>query len=173
MPTTLTQTQNSILNTLATGSDGRALYEISTRFKFFSASTTTISSHGNTIALIAWHKFGNSHITLDGRDGAMKDIFPKSQMLSHSRVYTTPEGRAFKWKNGRELYCVATDSGLNLATYYRTRFAMFRSKKSTLDIADAAVDIMDTLVVTWIVMEKFAMDRRREARRAAGSGGGP
>ncbi|KAG8697584.1 hypothetical protein FRC09_007761 [Ceratobasidium sp. 395] len=159
MPT-LTQTQPSILNTLVTGPDDEVLYEVSTDRKIFSGSTTTISNNGAVLATIEWHKLGTSYLTFEGRTQALKDVFPKSRALSKSRTYTTQSGVSFKWKHGGELYCVSTETGLNIATYYRIRYAAFRDKKSTLDISEANEGLMDALVVTWVIMEKLEKDRR-------------
>ncbi|KAG9122062.1 hypothetical protein FRC07_001701, partial [Ceratobasidium sp. 392] len=147
MPT-LTQTKPSILNTLVTGPDDEVLYEVSTDSKPFKGATTTISRNGVVLATVEWHKLGTSYLTFEGRTGALKDLFPKSRALSKSRIYTTQGGVSFKWKHGGELYCVSTETGLNIATYYRIRYAAFRSKKSksTLDINEGSEGLMDELV---------------------------
>ncbi|KAG9081856.1 hypothetical protein FS749_007329 [Ceratobasidium sp. UAMH 11750] len=159
MPT-LTQTKPCILNTLVTGPDNEVLYEVSTDSKVFSGSVTTISRGGAVLATVEWHKFGTTYLTFEGRTAALKDIFPKSSTLSKSRIYTTQTGVSFKWKHGGELYCVSTETGLNIATYYRIRFAVLRSKLSTLDISGGSEELMDSLVVTWVIMEKIDKDRR-------------
>ncbi|KAG8678785.1 hypothetical protein FRC08_017514, partial [Ceratobasidium sp. 394] len=122
--------------------------------------------------------FGGDRLTIEGREGFIKDLFPKSGTFSTSRIYTTRDGRSFKWKGGRELYCVSADSKINLATYDRVMFAPFRSKKSALYINNIGMELMDALVVTWVIMENYARDRRKRSARAgasaasAGGGGG-
>ncbi|KAG8768897.1 hypothetical protein FRC12_005285 [Ceratobasidium sp. 428] len=166
--TTLSQTNTSILNTLVTGPDGHAVYEV------FGGSTTTILRHGTVIASIEWHALGSDSLAFEGREGLMKDLFPRTGTFSKSRTYITRNGMSFKWKGRRELYCVTADSGMNLATYNRVSLAPFRSKKSALYVNNVGVEIMDALVVTWIIMEKYARDSRKRAARAgaAGAGGG-
>ncbi|KAG9127056.1 hypothetical protein FRC07_000843, partial [Ceratobasidium sp. 392] len=59
-------------------------------------------------------------------------------------------------------------------TYNRVSFAPFRSKKSALYINNIGMEIMDALVVTWVIMEKYARDSQRAAGAgaAAGASGG-
>ncbi|KAG8678784.1 hypothetical protein FRC08_017513, partial [Ceratobasidium sp. 394] len=145
MPT-LTQTKSSILNTLVTGPGGEVLYEVSTESNVFRGSVTTISRQGAVIARIEWHGFGTDYLTFEGRTGPLKHLFPKSRLLSNSRIYTTQNGVSFKWKFGGELYCVSSDTGLNIATYYHINFGALRGKKSTLDISEGSEGLMDSLV---------------------------
>ncbi|CCO32788.1 hypothetical protein BN14_06851 [Rhizoctonia solani AG-1 IB] len=95
-----------------------------------------------------------------------------SHALSTSRVYTTPGGEQFKWKDSKRLYCVSVNTGLNLATYDRTYFYLIRSKKSTLDISSSGAHLADDLVVTWAIAEGKARERRRSRRHGGGGGGG-
>ncbi|KAF8599226.1 hypothetical protein BDV93DRAFT_312486 [Ceratobasidium sp. AG-I] len=156
MPT-LTQTKCSILNTVVEGPDGTPLYEVNTPFKL-GTFVTTISRSGQVIATITWGALRH-RLAFEGRDEEMRVIFPKPKMLSPSRVYTTASGRSFKWKSACRLYCVDTETDMNIATYYRVFFPCIRRKKSTLDINDSSEHLMDALVVTWIIMEKYAEDK--------------
>ncbi|KAF8599225.1 hypothetical protein BDV93DRAFT_526180 [Ceratobasidium sp. AG-I] len=156
MPT-LSQTNWSIINTVVEGPDGAPLYTVVTPFKL-GTRITTISRSGRVIATITWNVMDKDRLSFEGRDEEMKVIFPKPRAVSTSRVYTTASGRSFKWKNDRRLYCVDTETEMNLATYYRVWFQGIRGKKSTLDINDSSEELMDALVVTWIIMEKYAED---------------
>ncbi|KAG8703450.1 hypothetical protein FRC09_004152 [Ceratobasidium sp. 395] len=144
--TSLSQTNNSILNTLLTDPGGHTIYEVSTPTKVFGGSTTTILRYGTVVASIEWHQLSGDRLSFEGHEGSVKDLFPKSGTFSRSRTYTTRNGRSFKWKSHRELYCVTADSKANLATYNRVSFAPFRSKKSALYINNIGVDMMDALV---------------------------
>ncbi|KAG9126335.1 hypothetical protein FRC07_003856 [Ceratobasidium sp. 392] len=109
---------------------------------------------------------------MNGKTSAIKEIMPKPKMLSTSRVYTAADGQKFKWKDSKKLY---VNTGFHLATYYRNSFYLLNSRKSTLDISSTGAPFADVLVVTWVVAEKKARDRRRAARRAmsnAGAAGG-
>ncbi|KAF8599230.1 hypothetical protein BDV93DRAFT_609355 [Ceratobasidium sp. AG-I] len=85
---------------------------------------------------------------MDGKTNAIDEVMPRLKKLSTSRVYTTSDGQRLKWKDSSKLYCVAEDTGLNMATYYRTSLSEVRSKKSTLDIASSAINMADALVYT-------------------------
>ncbi|KAJ1310720.1 hypothetical protein OPQ81_009243 [Rhizoctonia solani] len=171
MPT-YTLSKTSPLNTVLSDPGGNVVYEVSTPFKL-GDSETTIKRGDRIIATIQWKIFHKSTLTMGGKSFAINEVFPRSKQMSTSRVYTMPNGEKFKWKDSSKLYCVSVNSGLNLATYYRTSFYLIRSKKSTLDVLhNTDAETTDALVVTWVIAEKKARDRRRARRNAAGGGGG-
>ncbi|CUA71374.1 hypothetical protein RSOLAG22IIIB_04589 [Rhizoctonia solani] len=166
--TTYTLSKTSPINTELTDPGGNVDYEISTPFRL-GDSETMIKRGDQVIATIQWKTFQKSTLTMGGKSSTTNKVFPRSKQLSTSRVYTMPNGESFKWKDTSKLYCVSVDTGLNLATYYRTSLHLVRSKKSTLDILhDADVEKTDTLVIA----EKKARNRRRARRNAASGGGG-
>ncbi|CAE6473598.1 unnamed protein product [Rhizoctonia solani] len=170
--TTYTLSKTSPINTELADPNGNVVYQISTPFKL-GDSETMIRRGDQVIATIQRKTFQKSTLTMGGKSSTINEVFPRSKQLSTSRVYTMPNGESFKWKDTSKLYCVSVDTGLNLATYYRTSLHLVRSKKSTLDILhDADVEKTDTLVVTWAIAEKKARDRRRARRNAASGGGG-
>ncbi|CUA74369.1 hypothetical protein RSOLAG22IIIB_11157 [Rhizoctonia solani] len=186
--TTYTLSRTSPKNTVLTDPEGKEVYEISSKYHL-GGSETTVKRGDQVLATIHWKLFLRSTITWDGQTTKINEIFPRSRRLSLSRIYTTPSGEKFKWKDKARLYvrnsglsravsqlrlylCVSVDTGLNLATYERVHFRYFRDKKSTLDITSAGAHLADALVVTWAIAEKKARDRRRSRRNGGGGGGG-
>ncbi|CAE6420259.1 unnamed protein product [Rhizoctonia solani] len=169
--TTYTLSRTSPKNTTLIDPGGTVAYEISSTYHL-GGSQTTIKKADQTLATIHWKVFQRNTITWNGKTTTISEIFPRSRTLSTSRVYTTPSGEQFKWKDRAKLYCVSVDTGLNLAMYERTLFYLFRSKKSTLDISSSGAHLTDALVVTWAIAEKKARDRRRSRRHGGGGGGG-
>ncbi|KAH7330635.1 hypothetical protein B0J17DRAFT_678911 [Rhizoctonia solani] len=170
--TTYTLSKTSPINTVLTDPSENVAYEISTPLKL-GDSETTIKRGDQIVATIQWKTFHKSTLTMSGKMATIDEVFPRSKQLSTSRIYTMPNGERLKWKDTSKLYCVSVDSGLNLATYYRTSLYMIRSRKSTLDILhNADPEKTDTLVVTWVIAEKKARNRRRARRHAHGGGGG-
>ncbi|CAE6410916.1 unnamed protein product [Rhizoctonia solani] len=187
--TTYILSRTSPKNTVLTNPEGQVVYEISSTYHL-GGSETTIKRGSQLLATIHWKAFLRSTITWNGQTTKINEIFPRSRMLSvyglsssyeipkvinalcRSRIYTTPGGEKFKWKDKARLYCVSVDTGLNLATYERVHFRYFRDKKSTLDITSAGAHLADALVVTWAIAEKKARDRRRSRRNGGGGGGG-
>ncbi|KAJ1307832.1 hypothetical protein OPQ81_001914 [Rhizoctonia solani] len=158
--TTYILSRTSPTNTTLTSPDGVVTYEISTP-DILGPSQTTIKRGDSVIATIQWNLVKGSTITINGRTSPIDEVFPRSGTLSMSRIWTTSNGEQFKWKDSAKLYCVSVGSGLNLATYDRTYFSLFRDKKSTLDISADAMHLTDDLVVTWVIAEKKARNRRR------------
>ncbi|KDN46387.1 hypothetical protein RSAG8_04331, partial [Rhizoctonia solani AG-8 WAC10335] len=116
--------------------------------------------------------FGSGELTMGGMTASLSNVFPKAGMLSNSRVFTTASGERLKWKDKSKLSCVSDDTGKPLATYNRKSFAALRSKKSTLDISSNGTHFTDILVVTWVLAEKKAQDRRRSGGDGDGGGDG-
>ncbi|CAE6528005.1 unnamed protein product [Rhizoctonia solani] len=172
--TTYILSRTSPTNTTLTNPDGVVVYEISTP-DILGPSQTTIKREDSVIATIQWNLVKGSTITINGKTSAIDEVFPRSGALSVTRVWTTSNGEQFKWKDSMKLYCVSAESGLNLATYDRTYFSLFRDKKSTLDISANGIQLIDDLVVTWVIAEKKARNRRRSQsvgnHGRSGSGG--
>ncbi|CAE6430235.1 hypothetical protein ACGC1H_001208 [Rhizoctonia solani] len=157
--TTYTLSKNNPRNTVLRGPDGNIAYKISTPFTLKNITTTiTRAEESDVVAVIHWNVTDKNEITMNGITKRINDVFPKTKTLGRSRVYTTPDGEKFKWKNLIKLYCVSEPSGLNIATYYKVFFGGLREKKSTLDIAPDALHLSDILVVTWAIMEREGED---------------
>ncbi|CAE6424586.1 hypothetical protein RSOLAG22IIIB_06798 [Rhizoctonia solani] len=157
--TTYTFSSNSPRNTVLTDREGNVAYKISTPFTLKNITTTiTRADESNIIAVVHWNIKHKNEVTINGITQRINDVFPKTKALGRSRVYTTPNGERFKWKNVIKLYCVSEPTGLNIATYYKKLFGGLREKKSTLDIAPDALHLSDLLVVTWAIMEKEGED---------------
>ncbi|CAE6506857.1 unnamed protein product [Rhizoctonia solani] len=170
--TTYTLSKTSPINTVLMDPGGNVAYEIITPFKL-GDSETTIKRGDQIVATVQWKTFNKSMLTMGGKSTPIKEVFPRCKQLSTSRIYTMSNGERFKWKDTSKLYCVSVDTGLNLATYYRTSLYLIRDKKSTLDVLHGAdSEKTDALIVTWVIAEKKARDRRRARRHAAGGGGG-
>ncbi|KAG8762419.1 hypothetical protein FRC11_009501, partial [Ceratobasidium sp. 423] len=132
-------------NTTLTSPEGVVAYGISTP-NILGPSQTTITRGDSVIATIQWNLVKGSTITMNGKTSPIDEVFPRSGALSVSRVWTTLNGEQIKWKGSARLYCVSVEGGLNLATYDRTYFSLFRDKKSTLDISANGAHLIDDLV---------------------------
>ncbi|CUA68541.1 hypothetical protein RSOLAG22IIIB_03579 [Rhizoctonia solani] len=143
-------------------------------FAYSGPSQTTIKRGETVIATIQWNLVKGSNISMNDKTSAIDEVFPRSGALSMSRVWTTTTGEQLKWKDSVKLYCFSVETGLNLATYDRTYFSLFRDKKSTLDISADGTHLTDDLIITWVIAEKKARNRRRSQSvgRGGGSGGG-
>ncbi|KAH7329779.1 hypothetical protein B0J17DRAFT_771967 [Rhizoctonia solani] len=94
----------------------------------------------------------------------VSEWFPRSNMLATSRVCTTASGEKIKWRGTQQLSCISPDTGLQLVTYDRVRHRPFRRWESTLNVSPSAMGIIDDLIVTWVIAEKKARERRRAGR---------
>ncbi|CAE6505781.1 unnamed protein product [Rhizoctonia solani] len=168
--TTYILSRTSPTNTTLANPEGVVIYEISTP-DILGPSQTTIKRGDTVIATIQWNLVKGSTISINNKTSPIDEVFPRSGTLSMSRVWTTANGEQLKWKDSAKLYCVSVETGLNLATYDRTYFSLFRDKKSTLDISADAAHLIDDLVVTWVITEKKARNRRRSQSVGSHKGG--
>ncbi|CAE6440026.1 unnamed protein product [Rhizoctonia solani] len=156
---TLTLSRSSPTNTTLTDSYGTVFYEVSTPLSLCD-EITTIKRNGQVLAIIKWRVFEGSQLTMGGMTAPLSDVFPKSGILSNSRVFTTASGERLKWKCDSKRECVSADSGLPLATFKSRLFGSIGGKKSTLEISPNATHLLDILVVTWVIIEKKREDRK-------------
>ncbi|CAE6530602.1 unnamed protein product [Rhizoctonia solani] len=157
--TTYTLVKNDPSNTVLTDPEGRAVYKISTPFRFPSETTTiTRADESDVVAVIHWNAIEKNTITMNGTTRKIGDVFPRTSRLGSSRLVIAEDGEMFKWNYTTKLYCMSETTGLNVATYYHILFADRRAKKSTIDIVPSAVRYSDILVVSWMIMEKESED---------------
>ncbi|KAF8599232.1 hypothetical protein BDV93DRAFT_511791 [Ceratobasidium sp. AG-I] len=168
-------TTTSPTNTVLVDPGGTEAYKISTPFKVGN-SETTITRKEEIIATIQWKPFARNTLTMNGITSTVQDVFPRSKAISTSRVYTTAEGLKFKWKGTEKLYCVSEETDLNLATYDRYYFAALRGKvRQNFPLRHHNFGVSNGSyfnVVTWVIAEKKARDRRRARRNGGAHGGG-
>ncbi|KAL5640576.1 hypothetical protein ACGC1H_001149 [Rhizoctonia solani] len=136
-------------------------------YKIFSPATpgnsdVTITRGDEVIAVIHWKWFERSTLTMNGKTTKINEVFPRPKKIFNSRVYTMPDGYQFQWRGLDMIYAVNVQTNLNVATYYQNEMYLINEKKSTLDIAaGVSTELVDVLVVTWVLYEKKARDWRR------------
>ncbi|CAE6409034.1 unnamed protein product [Rhizoctonia solani] len=166
---TYTLSKGSPTNTVLNGPQG-VEYVISTPFRL-GGTQTTITQGGRVIATIQWNIFKKDTVTIDDRTSTVKEAFPKMKLLSTSRTYTTLSGERFKWKGTNKLRCISVETHNTLAMYERAIFSRTRKKPHVLSISSNADYLIEVLIVTWVIAEKKARNRRRTGGvSAVGSG---
>ncbi|CAE6496875.1 unnamed protein product [Rhizoctonia solani] len=158
--------RSSSTNTTLLDPDGVISYTISTPLRLGPSQTTI--RRGDSVVVIASIKWGwlnsKSTITMHGQTTLVGEWFPRSNMLSTSRIYTNASGEKIKWRGTQVLSCMGEDTGLHLVTYDRVPYHPFRRWQSSLNISSNGMAMLDELVVTWVIAEKKARDRRRAGR---------
>ncbi|CAE6503712.1 unnamed protein product [Rhizoctonia solani] len=169
-------------NTILNDPQGIAAYVISTPFRL-GGTQTTITQGNRLIATIQWNIFKSDTVTINDRTSTVKEAFPRMKILSTTRTYTTLSGERFKWKGSNKLRCVSVETHNTLAVYERVMFSRARKKPHVLNILPDAEYLTEVLIskvvsyclcsiqadsmiqtgaiVTWVIAEKKARNRRR------------
>ncbi|KZP16078.1 hypothetical protein FIBSPDRAFT_976479 [Athelia psychrophila] len=168
---TLTDTHTT--NTDFIGPDGYVYYRIETPWKMFAKSTrVTAAREGGThiIGTIEWHSFGNTALTVGGRQ-----IVPLSSgMLSHSHIFKACNGVEYKWKEigNANVLVVKGQSGFSVATFQRASGGLFSTiRPASLSVSPQGIPIGDDIVMTaiWFEEKRHRREQRSRSNNAASS----
>ncbi|KAL4065945.1 hypothetical protein V8B97DRAFT_1066417 [Scleroderma yunnanense] len=183
----LTLSSESVRNTVMTNEDGQVLYRTSTPFRL-GVRTTTIfkvvpntnpsdmQDHLEAIGEIKWHLFGPSMMRLNGREMNTDQFIPRHGFTGRKRTFMGPDARSYRWDM---LYNVVVlshndDTRRELARSHRRSLGIIGPRREpSLDIHSDLMPMLDTVVLTFVYVEKLRMDKEERRKRAAASGGGP
>ena len=114
-------------------------------------------------------------------------------MYERDRIFTAPDGREYRWVLGlaaavraisyltcpivrvlslHQLY-LNDEAETPVARFHTRRLGIFRkARQAFLEIFPAGEHIIDTIVVTFVYIEKVRKARERALRSSGGGGGG-
>jgi len=157
-------TENDPKNSLVVHTEtGRPLYEIDTPRSLGDGMTTIrrVDDKG-VVAQVDWKSFGSDMLQFSGGASTKVGSFlSKEGTLSSSRVFVAPNGVEYKWKmEGNR--CVMLDSQTReiAAESHRKKYGFFsgNSRPLNLDVTKEAVEFLDLVLLTFIIMEKKRRD---------------
>ncbi|KAH7909212.1 hypothetical protein BJ138DRAFT_1115166 [Hygrophoropsis aurantiaca] len=166
-----------VCNTILTNEEGQVVYKTKTSAKLSSLVpwTTIISKITPNIdendmrdkfaimAAIEWHSLSSSIFRFGGEEHRAKDFLPNSGILRLARTFTGPDGRSYKWKMENTAAVLYLDDGskpkTEVAKYHKRGFGIIGKKHDPyLDVFSEGKGILDTLILTFIYVEKLQMD---------------
>ncbi|KAJ8474957.1 hypothetical protein ONZ45_g3782 [Pleurotus djamor] len=187
---------NSIpLNSTFTDEDGQATYKVQTPFKFFGDRVTTINRvvHSDSVgsedgakksespnqqllrlAEIEWKSdVSLSRFKYREKDITISEFFYKGKQgwRGKDRVFTGSDGQEYRWR------IHASHAELTRQDRTRTPIARYepeevqiigKSKKATLEIYPEGEHMVDTIIVSFVYIEKLRKERDRDARAGVG-----
>ncbi|KIM56369.1 hypothetical protein SCLCIDRAFT_132908 [Scleroderma citrinum Foug A] len=183
----LTLSSESVRNTVMTNESGQVLYKTSTPFRLGVRTTTIYKVVPNTnpndmqdcldaIGEIEWHLFGTSIMRLHGEEMKTDRFIPRHGFTGRKRTFTGPDGRPYRWDMHSSVVVLSQDDATRreLARSYRRCLGILGPKREpSLDMHPDLMPIVDTVVLTFVYVEKLRMDKEEQRKRAAASGGGP
>ncbi|KAH7909213.1 hypothetical protein BJ138DRAFT_256065 [Hygrophoropsis aurantiaca] len=183
----LTLSSEHVRNTIFTNEEGQVVYKTDTPFKLGSRTTTISKITPNIeendmrdqfaiMAAIEWHAIASSIFRFGGEEFHAKEFIPSSGIRRRSRTFTGPDGRSYKWKLEFLTVVLYLNDGsepkTEVARYQRRSLGIVGKKHDPyLDVFSEGEGILDTLILTFIYVEKLRMDKERNAHRAGAAGG--
>ncbi|OAX31352.1 hypothetical protein K503DRAFT_777665 [Rhizopogon vinicolor AM-OR11-026] len=181
-----TLSSERVRNTIITNEQGQTIYKTDTPFRFGTRTTTIYKIKPNAdqsdmrdqfdiIGEIEWHTFTSSRFRFGGTEVAAKEFIPSKGLTRRKRVFTGPDGRSYRWDLNFRVVVLSQNSGsqTELARSHRATLGIIgKKRKATLEVSpEVAHSMIDTVIMTFIYVEKLRMDKERASRNAAASGG--
>jgi len=183
---TLTFQRDNTMNTILTASDGTQVYDVSTPFHLLgNGHVTSVSrlsekndptnSEGDLVGAFRPKCFGTDMVEFQGNTMPLKEWLPKPSMFSSTRSFVyTKNSSKYEWKYRNGGYQFQDSSGRVIAFFTPSRMGWFSSsggRPASLSIAfpeAGNADMVDTIVVSFLVAEQVRRHCKRAQRRAAG-----
>jgi len=178
---TFTLSSELVRNTVFTNEQGQIIYKTDTPFKFGTRTTTIYKIKPNAdpsdmrdqfdvIGEIEWHAFTSSKFRFGGIEVATKEFIPRRGFTGMKRVFTGPDGCSYRWDSKTSFLVLSQNDGnkTEVARSSRETLGIIgKKRKATLVVSPEAAQIMDTIIMTFIYVEKIRMDE--EVAVASGS----
>ncbi|KAG0696213.1 hypothetical protein DFH29DRAFT_952080 [Suillus ampliporus] len=181
-----TLSSERVRDTVITNAQGQVIYKTNTPFRLGVRTTTiqkikpnddmSMRDQFEVMGEIEWHTFASSKFRFGGTEVATKDFIPRRGWRGRKRVFTGPDGCSYRWDLQFRVVVLSRDDGsrTEVARFHRATLGIIgRKRKATLEVSPEVAHMMDTVIMTFIYVEKLRMDKEQASRNAAASGGGP
>ncbi|KAJ4471132.1 hypothetical protein C8J55DRAFT_435669 [Lentinula edodes] len=83
------------------------------------------------------------------------------------RIFTGPDGKEYKWVLGFYTPELILNDGSNtpVARFHRRKFILWNTPPGYLEILPSGVDMIDTILITFIYIEKLRKDKERSVSK--------
>ncbi|KAI0352653.1 hypothetical protein OH77DRAFT_1428382 [Trametes cingulata] len=140
---------------------GEVLYNITTPLSVLLHETTMYDGRGHAIATYR-RQVGPDEITYRGETRYVSDWLCKEDLFSRTRMLTAPNGRKYRWEDllGRSKFrLVDCETGEVVAEAYGSLFGILADPRNMgIEVSDAGVEILDVIVLSFIILEKERRD---------------
>ncbi|KAG1891481.1 hypothetical protein F4604DRAFT_1611832 [Suillus subluteus] len=175
-----------VRNTIITNEQGQIIYKTQTPSKLVGVRTTTIQkikpnddryhmqNQFDVLGEIEWHKFSSSKFRSGGTEVETKEFIPKRGLWGRERVFIGPDSRPYRWNLKSRVVVLSRDdtSRAEVARFHRASFGIVgRKRRAMLEVSPEVAHMMDTVIMTFIYVEKLRKDKEEASRSAAASGG--
>ncbi|KAG2070035.1 hypothetical protein BDR04DRAFT_1201562 [Suillus decipiens] len=173
----LTLSTEHVHNTVITNEQGQVIYKTDTPFRLRGAHTTTIQKikpnddQFDVLGEIEWHTFISSKFRAGGTEVEMEEFIPKKGLWGRKRVFIGPDGRPYRWDLETKVLSRDDGSRMEVARFHRATLGIIgRKRKAMLEVSPEVAHMMDTVIVTFIYVEKLRRDKEVISNRPGGQG---
>ncbi|KAJ3886205.1 hypothetical protein GG344DRAFT_81940 [Lentinula edodes] len=122
------------------------------------------------VGKIGWALFKSSMITFGkGPEQKADQYFQKESwgFWGRHRVFTGPDRKEYKWVLGFYTPELILNDGSNtpVARFHRRKFILWNTPPGYLEILPSGVDMIDTILITFIYIEKLRKDKERSVSK--------
>ncbi|KAI0352654.1 hypothetical protein OH77DRAFT_1460007 [Trametes cingulata] len=164
-------TNNPINSVVVNKTTREVLYNIVTPASFVTHKTTIRDGQGQEVAYYKRQTLDPDEIKFRGRVLYVNEWLQRDGLFSYSRRFTAPNRRTYKWKEldgASNFQLVDVQTSQIVASSYGYREGSFSAPRDmSIDVSDAVIPILDAIVLSFIIMEKKRIERRKSTRHAA------
>ncbi|KAG1754297.1 hypothetical protein EDB19DRAFT_1844116 [Suillus lakei] len=175
-----TLSTENVRNTVITDEQGQVIYKTDTPFKFGGRTTTIqkikpnddqshMRDHFDVMGEIEWHKIASSKFRFRGTEVETKAFIPRKGLLGRKRIFTGPDGRPYRWDLQFKVVVLSRDDGsrTEVARFHRATLGIIgKKRKATLEVSPEVAHMMDSVIMTFIYVEKLRRDKEEAAKRS-------
>ncbi|KAG8708881.1 hypothetical protein FRC08_018665 [Ceratobasidium sp. 394] len=94
---------------------------------------------------------------MSGESLLLSQLMPHTgKFMSSDRRFKTSAGRELQWNINGKLYCTDVESGMCVATFYRSKWGIIGHKElAYIDVKEEVLDDQDLIVATCLIMENL------------------
>ncbi|KAF8888278.1 hypothetical protein BD779DRAFT_1440034 [Infundibulicybe gibba] len=112
------------------------------------------------LAQVEWRVVGPSTIRQGGEEIETKTFFRRGGWLGRNRIFTAPDGKEYRWKLGhRTSTLVTNDAEKKRVARFHPKHYIINPRPASFEIYPGGEDIMDTIFITFIYVEKIRKDK--------------
>jgi len=123
----------------------------------------TETDHDDELARIYWHLFGPHRVIFQGRIWTRSQLLPRVGPLKRSFNFTANNVK-FKWDMGLGTSppkLILDDGSETIIAQFHAQPNPFNKRKAYLEITPRGMDILDHVILTFVIVEKTRRDRKR------------
>ncbi|KAI6014649.1 hypothetical protein EDC04DRAFT_2578696 [Pisolithus marmoratus] len=150
-----------------------------------------MQDHMEAIGEIEWHLIHPSKMRLHGQEMMTNTFIPRHGFRGRKRTFTGPDGLPYRWDMdfkivrvrtclndflySSALTCPGTQLSRNdatrqeLARSHRRRLGIIGPRRDpSLDVDPGLMNILDTIILTFVYVEKLRRDKEEQAKQSSG-----